>query len=622
MASGGLSSTRVVKSTNGAQAPQDLANGLNQTDRYGFIMEANGKDSGTFPVELIRQREHKWLEMLRIWDKWISKAFKKVKLRCRKGIPPSLRAMAWQHLSGSKYLLEQMPGKFEELDKVPAEPKWLEAIQKDLHRQFPFHELFHAQGGQGQQDLFRVLKAYTVFRPEEGYCQGQAPVAAVLLMHMPAEQAFWCFVQICERYLPGYYSIGLEALQLDGEILFALLRRSSPMAYRHLKKNGVDPVLYMTEWFMCIFARTLPWDSVLRVWDMFFCEGVKVMFRVALVLLRHALGTSEKVKSCPGLYETMEKLRSLPHNELHEHYLVKAILELDVSENDIEKEHTRQLHRWVELHGEPQHASDRRLHGAQAIRLELEMQREALRLARRARHKETTGHSPPPSPTPSVTSVTSTLSTLSTMSTMSQRRGGFGHRERELNRLLRQREKEAQKERKRLRKDLKLTKAQDVPKTEKTQVKRDPEAGYGKMKVTALKVPPNMKPHVPNGPELHQSKSGMDMPQGDTKVSLLNTPRSVLWDNVENNRFDSTKAVSKAISPSQDQSKVVSSAFRPLGAPGNAIQEKEQMLAPSIHTVGSLEDFVDTSLSGAVDGHALSRSNIEAELGPVEETYL
>lgn len=24
---------------------------------------------------------------------------------------------------------------------------------------------------------------------------------------------------------------------------------------------------------MCIFARTLPWASVLRVWDMFFCEG-------------------------------------------------------------------------------------------------------------------------------------------------------------------------------------------------------------------------------------------------------------------------------------------------------------------------------------------------------------
>lgn len=33
----------------------------------------------------------------------------------------------------------------------------------------------------------RVLKAYTLYRPDEGYCQAQAPIAAVLLMHMPAE---------------------------------------------------------------------------------------------------------------------------------------------------------------------------------------------------------------------------------------------------------------------------------------------------------------------------------------------------------------------------------------------------------------------------------------------------
>lgn len=29
----------------------------------------------------------------------------------------------------------------------------------------------------------------------------------------------------------------------------------------------------MTEWFMCIYSRSLPWASVLRVWDMFLCEG-------------------------------------------------------------------------------------------------------------------------------------------------------------------------------------------------------------------------------------------------------------------------------------------------------------------------------------------------------------
>lgn len=60
-----------------------------------------------------------------------------------------------------------------------------------------------------QEDLFKVLKAYVVHNPVDGYCQAQAPIAAVLLMHMPAEQAFWCLVSICEKYLPGYYSAGL-----------------------------------------------------------------------------------------------------------------------------------------------------------------------------------------------------------------------------------------------------------------------------------------------------------------------------------------------------------------------------------------------------------------------------
>ena len=101
-------------------------------------------------------------------------------------------------------------------------------------------------------------------------------------------------------------SPGMEAIQLDGDILFGLLRRVAPRVHRHLKSQGVEPILYMTEWFLCIFSRTLPWPSVLRyiyidiyrifilstshrIWDMFLCEGVKVLFRVALVLLKAAL---------------------------------------------------------------------------------------------------------------------------------------------------------------------------------------------------------------------------------------------------------------------------------------------------------------------------------------------
>ncbi|XP_013380017.1 TBC1 domain family member 10B-like [Lingula anatina] len=251
-------------------------NGALKTDRYGFMGGGQFTDpelESPIPLEILRKRELKWLDMLENWEKWMSKRFKKVKERCRKGIPPSIRPRAWQYLCGSKYLMEHNRGVYEAYLKEQGEPRWIDDIKKDLHRQFPFHEMFAARGGHGQEDLFRILKAYTIHNPKDGYCQAQGPIAAVLLMHMPAEQAFWCLVSICDKYLPGYYSPGLEAVQTDGDVLYGLLKKVVPATYKHLKKQKVDPILYMTEWFMCVFTRTLPWSSVLRVWDMFFCEG-------------------------------------------------------------------------------------------------------------------------------------------------------------------------------------------------------------------------------------------------------------------------------------------------------------------------------------------------------------
>ena len=81
-------------------------------------------------------------------------------------------------------------------------------------------------------------------------------------------------------YLKNYYSPDLESIQIDGQTLFLLFKSVNSNAYKLMKKHTIYPTLYMTEWFMCIFARSLPWCTVLRVWDMFFCEGIKVLFRV------------------------------------------------------------------------------------------------------------------------------------------------------------------------------------------------------------------------------------------------------------------------------------------------------------------------------------------------------
>lgn len=54
-------------------------------------------------------------------------------------------------------------------------------------------------------------------------------------------------------------------------------------------------------------------------------SGVKILFRVGLVLLKCILGSQEKLKTCQGLYETMEHLRAIPPQYMRESFLVREV---------------------------------------------------------------------------------------------------------------------------------------------------------------------------------------------------------------------------------------------------------------------------------------------------------
>lgn len=190
-------------------------------DRYGFIGGAQytAEKGGGPPPEVVLRRERKWLSMLKNYDFYMDKQYKKIRERCRKGIPMSVRARAWAHLCGGEMLRIKFNGVYQKCLSQEAEAKAMDDIKKDLHRQFPFHEMFCSEDKPGQRELENVLRAYVVYNPEVGYCQAQGPVAAFLLMHMPAEQAFWCLVSICEKYLANYYLPSMDTVQHDGLML-------------------------------------------------------------------------------------------------------------------------------------------------------------------------------------------------------------------------------------------------------------------------------------------------------------------------------------------------------------------------------------------------------------------
>ncbi|XP_055745087.1 treacle protein-like [Salvelinus fontinalis] len=319
-----------------------------ETDRFGFIL-VNGSTAGSEgpPPELVRQRETKWINIISQWDRVLLKKSSKVKEQCQKGIPASLRAKCWPLLCGATDRMHRNKDLYQTLDSRPALQSCVDIIERDLDRQFPFHEMFLSRDGHGQRGLFRVLKAFTQLKPDEGYCQAQGPVAAVLLMNMPTEEAFWCLVQISEQYLPDYYSPLLEGVLFDAAMLTWVLKKTCPATHKHLQRHGVEPLMFATDWLMCLFTRHLPFNTLLRVWDLFFCYGVRVLFQVAVVLVRRALGRVEQREECEGQMETLERLRGVREQvQQEDDTFIGEVCSVPLSGKDLERQTEKELEKW------------------------------------------------------------------------------------------------------------------------------------------------------------------------------------------------------------------------------------------------------------------------------------
>uniref|UniRef100_A0A1I8GDF9 Rab-GAP TBC domain-containing protein n=3 Tax=Macrostomum lignano TaxID=282301 RepID=A0A1I8GDF9_9PLAT len=343
-----------------ALSPSVANNHHPQPDRYGFYSDTPGNSvaspsstlasgatsssrSRSEAVEIIRRREKKWLDMLNNWAKVIAKDYQLVRERCRKGIPDSVRPKVWFHLCGAFYINRDDPDLYRKcMTKVPNE-RTADEIERDLERQFPHHELFMQPDGHGQQALRRVLRAYAGAFPDVGYCQAMAPLAGALLLHMPESDTFYTVYILFDKYMRGYFRPGLDAVQVDGQILYGLLKRLNQPIYKHLVKYKVEPLHFMVDWFMCLYVRTLPWPTLLRVWDVYFCEGVKIVFRVAIALVTAVLGSSAQRRRLRSFEDTLDSLRRLPASATQAAVLLPAALKLQLSAADFEREHQKQF---------------------------------------------------------------------------------------------------------------------------------------------------------------------------------------------------------------------------------------------------------------------------------------
>eukprot|EP01137_Pigoraptor_chileana_P009908 Opistho-2@58824 len=236
---------------------------------------------------LTPERWNQWGQMLADWDTYIRWRGRTVRQCVREGIPAPLRGLVWQRLS--KSYLSSTREVYEGLLRRSSSSE--KQIRRDIVRTFPLHSFFAEREGQGQESLFNVLKAYSLYDAEVGYCQGSPFLVGLLLMQMPEEESFCTLVRIMydysmrELFKPGMLALEICLYQFDNLILEFM-----PDLHNHFKMHGVEVTMFGSQWFLTMFAASLPLPVVNRIMDIFFSEGMHTLFRFALAFLEQEKG--------------------------------------------------------------------------------------------------------------------------------------------------------------------------------------------------------------------------------------------------------------------------------------------------------------------------------------------
>ncbi|XP_056102959.1 growth hormone-regulated TBC protein 1-A isoform X1 [Rhinichthys klamathensis goyatoka] len=261
-------------------------------------------------LAVLTRRSIKWSKLLQ-GKRRVDRNLK-VKRFVRKGVPNEHRPLVWMESSGAQEKMERNPGYYHSLLDQPHDPKLQESIRTDLHRTFPDNVHFRRSADPCLQSaLYNVLVAYGHHNKAVGYCQGMNFIAGYLIIISKDEEtSFWLMEALLGRILPDYYGPAMLGLKADQEVLGELVRLKVPAVWRLMQDHGVMWSLVVSPWFICLFIDVLPVETVLRIWDCLFYEGSKILFRVALTLIRRHQDLILQAQNLPDVCERFKRITS------------------------------------------------------------------------------------------------------------------------------------------------------------------------------------------------------------------------------------------------------------------------------------------------------------------------
>ncbi|KAL1526613.1 hypothetical protein AB1Y20_015317 [Prymnesium parvum] len=181
----------------------------------------------------------------------------------------------------------------------------LDVIQEDVPR------TFLEQGPQYRastpEELTEVLEAHVTAEARLGaeglgYVQGMADVAAFLLQRLPPKQTFTTLRALCGRPICRLiFRLDVDEWLLVSTIFSSLLGVCCPQTFSRLDEFELEPAMYLPEWLMPLWTRSLDPRVVAHVFNLLTLEGDGILIRAALAIcaaIEPLLLTATEMPTC------------------------------------------------------------------------------------------------------------------------------------------------------------------------------------------------------------------------------------------------------------------------------------------------------------------------------------
>lgn len=124
-------------------------------------------------------------------------------------------------------------------------------------------------------------------------------------------------------------------MQRDIHVISELVRLREPLINEKINELGIPWAVILTKWLICLFSEVLPVETVLRIWDVMFAEGTKIIFRASLAII---FILKEDIMKCNDISELAELFRGVSKDPrmLNCHSFLEFMFKIKLKRRDVE----------------------------------------------------------------------------------------------------------------------------------------------------------------------------------------------------------------------------------------------------------------------------------------------